>query len=41
MKIKANEGNSMSLVEKDVVLTTNEVIEYLKIPKTTLLKIFN
>ena len=28
----------MSLMEKDVVLTTNEAIEYLKISKPTFLK---
>jgi excisionase family DNA binding protein len=38
MKIKTNGGNSMSLMEKDVVLTTNEAIEYLKISKPTFLK---
>ena len=37
-KIKTNGGNSMSLVEKDVVLTTDEAIEYLKISKPTFLK---
>jgi excisionase family DNA binding protein len=41
MKTKKNGGNSMSLMEKmekDVVLTTNEAIEYLKISKPTFLK---
>jgi excisionase family DNA binding protein len=38
MKIKINGGNRMSLVEKDVVLTTDEAIEYLKISKPTFLK---
>jgi excisionase family DNA binding protein len=31
-------GKLMSLMEKDVVLTTNEAIEYLKISKPTFLK---
>jgi excisionase family DNA binding protein len=34
----ANGGNSMSLMEKDSVLTTDEAIQYLKISKPTLLK---
>ena len=38
MKIKTNGGNSMSLMEKDAVLTTDEAIEYLKISKPTFLK---
>jgi len=38
MKIKTNGGNSMSFMEKDVVLTTDEAIEYLKISKPTFLK---
>jgi excisionase family DNA binding protein len=38
MKIKINGGNRMSLIEKDVVLTTDEAIEYLKISKPTFLK---
>jgi excisionase family DNA binding protein len=38
MKIKTNGGNSMSLMERDVVLTTDEAIEYLKISKPTFLK---
>jgi hypothetical protein len=35
MKFTTNGGNSMSLMEmeKDVVLTTDEAIEYLKISK--------
>jgi excisionase family DNA binding protein len=38
MKIKINGGNSMSFMEKDLVLTTDEAIEYLKISKPTFLK---
>jgi len=38
MKIKTNGCNPMSLMEKDVVLTTDEAIEYLKISKPTFLK---
>jgi excisionase family DNA binding protein len=38
MKIKTNGGNSMSLLERDLVLTTDEAIEYLKISKPTFLK---
>jgi excisionase family DNA binding protein len=38
MKIKTNGGNSMSLMERDLVLTTDEAIEYLKISKPTFLK---
>jgi excisionase family DNA binding protein len=38
MKIKTNGGNSMSFTDKDVVLTTDEAIEYLKISKPTFLK---
>jgi excisionase family DNA binding protein len=38
MKIKTNGGNSMSLIEKDLVLTTDEAIGYLKISKPTFLK---
>jgi excisionase family DNA binding protein len=38
MKIKINGGNSMSLMERDEVLTTDEAIEYLKISKPTFLK---
>jgi excisionase family DNA binding protein len=37
-KIKKIGGNSMSLIEKDLVLTTEEAIEYLKISKPTFLK---
>jgi excisionase family DNA binding protein len=38
MKIKTNGGNSMFLMERDGVLTTDEAIEYLKISKPTFLK---
>jgi excisionase family DNA binding protein len=38
MQIKKNGGNSMLLLEKDLVLTTDEAIEYLKISKPTFLK---
>jgi excisionase family DNA binding protein len=38
VKTKKNGGKLMSLMEKDVVLTTNEAIEYLKISKPTFLK---
>jgi excisionase family DNA binding protein len=38
MKIKANWGNSMSLIEKGVILTTDEAIGYLKISRPTFLK---
>jgi excisionase family DNA binding protein len=38
MKIKTNGGNSMSFTDKDLVLTTDEAIEYLKISKPTFLK---
>jgi len=38
MKTKKNGGKLMSLMEKDMVLTTNESIEYLKISKPTFLK---
>jgi excisionase family DNA binding protein len=31
-------GNSMSLMDEDVVLTTNEAIKYLKISRPTFLK---
>jgi len=37
-KIKESEGNSMPIMEKDSVLTTDEAIEYLKISKPTFLK---
>lgn len=36
--MKVNGGNSMSIMEKDSVLTTDEAIEYLKISKPTFLK---
>jgi excisionase family DNA binding protein len=38
MKLKANGRNSMSLMERDSVLTTDQAIEYLKISKPTFLK---
>ena len=38
MKLTANERNSMSLMETDSVLTTDQAIEYLKISKPTFLK---
>jgi len=38
MQIKKNGGNSMYMLEKDAVLTTDEAIEYLKISKPTFLK---
>jgi excisionase family DNA binding protein len=38
MKIKANWGNSMSLIEKGVILTTDEAIGYLKISRPSFLK---
>ncbi len=38
VKLRINGGNSMPLPEKDVVLTTEEAIEYLKISKPTFLK---
>ena len=38
MKNKKDGGKLMSLMEKDVVLTTNEAIEYLKISRPTFLK---
>lgn len=38
VKTKKNGGKCMSLMEKDVVFTTNEAIEYLKISKPTFLK---
>jgi excisionase family DNA binding protein len=37
-KTKEIAGNPMSLMYKDVVLTTNEAIKYLKISKPTFLK---
>ena len=38
MKLSANKVNSMSLMETDSVLTTDDAIEYLKISKPTFLK---
>ena len=38
VKTKKNGGKLMSLMEKDVVLTTDEAIEYLKISRPTFLK---
>ena len=38
MKLTANERNSMSLMEAESVLTTDEAIEYLKISRPTFLK---
>jgi len=38
MKTRKNGGKLVSLMEKDVVLTTNEAIQYLKISKPTFLK---
>jgi len=38
MKLRANKVNSMSLMETDSVLTTDDAIEYLKISKPTFLK---
>jgi excisionase family DNA binding protein len=37
-EIWKNGGNSMSVMEKDQVLTTGDAIEYLKISKPTFLK---
>jgi excisionase family DNA binding protein len=37
-KIRANGSNPMHLLEKDLVLTTEEATEYLKISKPTFLK---
>jgi excisionase family DNA binding protein len=37
-KNRTNGGNSMPLMEKDLVLTTDQAIEYLKISKPTFLK---
>jgi excisionase family DNA binding protein len=37
-KIKQNRGISMSLMERETVLTTDEATEYLKISKPTFLK---
>ncbi len=36
--MKTNGGNSISVMENDSVLTTDEAIEYLKISKPTFLK---
>jgi excisionase family DNA binding protein len=38
MKQGLSEGDPMSLIERDSVLTTDEAIEYLKISKPTFLK---
>jgi excisionase family DNA binding protein len=38
MKLRANKVNSMSLMETDSVLTTDQAIEYLRISKPTFLK---
>jgi excisionase family DNA binding protein len=38
MKLTANERNSMSLMETDSVLKTDQAIEYLRISKPTFLK---
>jgi excisionase family DNA binding protein len=37
-EIQKNGGNSMNVLEKDQVLTTDDAIEYLKISKPTFLK---
>ena len=37
-KIREHGGNSMAIMERDNVLTTEEAIEYLKISKPTFLK---
>jgi excisionase family DNA binding protein len=37
-KAQKKGGKTMSLIDKDVVLTTNEAIQYLKISKPTYLK---
>jgi excisionase family DNA binding protein len=37
-KIQKNGGNSMSLLEREEVLTTDDAIQYLKISKPTFLK---
>jgi excisionase family DNA binding protein len=36
--VRKNGGNPMPLMDKDLVLTTGEAIEYLKISKPTFLK---
>jgi excisionase family DNA binding protein len=38
MKLRTNKVNSMSLMETDSVLTTDQAIEFLKISKPTFLK---
>jgi excisionase family DNA binding protein len=38
MKLRANERNSMSLMGKDSVLTTDQAIEYLRISRPTFSK---
>jgi excisionase family DNA binding protein len=38
MKVWKKGGKAMSLMDKDVVLTTQEAIQYLKISKPTYLK---
>jgi excisionase family DNA binding protein len=38
MKLTANKRNSMSLMETDSVLTTDQAIEFLKISRPTYLK---
>ncbi len=38
MKLRANKVNSMSLMETDPVLTTDEAIEYLRISRPTFIK---
>jgi excisionase family DNA binding protein len=38
MNLKENGRNSMSLMERDSVLTTDQAIEYLRISKPTFLK---
>jgi excisionase family DNA binding protein len=37
-KFKINGGRSMSVTEREIVLTTGEAMEYLKISKPTFLK---
>lgn len=38
MKLRSNGANSMSLIERDSVWTSDEAIEYLRISKPTFLK---
>jgi len=38
MKLTANERNSMSLMERDLVLTTDQATDYLRISRPTYLK---